>query len=207
MQDRQKFLQDLARRRYLSMLQYLPKISKEKVREYTTLILTFIALIIFSIFAINPTLSTIFDLKKQISDSQFAVESLKKKLINLNSLSTQYQTLQPDLPILLSALPQTPNVASVVGQVQQLAQLKNVQIVALESTNVSLYPPPKPGDAEKYFIFNVTVQGNYESLISFMTSITTFTRVTSVESVAYTVSAQENQLPKLTIRARAYFLP
>lgn len=207
MQDRRKFLQDLARRRYLSMLQYLPKVSKEKVQEYTTLILTFIALTIFAVFAINPTLTTVINLKKQISDSQFAVESLKKKLVNLNSLSIQYEQLQPDLPLLFTALPQTPGAASVMGQVQQLAQTKNVKIVSLESTSVGLYPPPKTGGTEKYFVFNITVQGNYTSLISFYTSITTFTRITSVESIAYTIGEKEDVLPKLTIRARAYYLP
>lgn len=189
------------------MLQYLPKISKEKVQEYTTLILTFIALTIFAFFAINPTLTTIINLKKQISDSQFAVDSLKKKLANLNSLSIQYENLQPDIPLLFTALPQTPGTASVMGQIQQLAQVKNVKIVSLESTNVGLYPPPKAGGTEKYFVFNVTVQGNYTSLINFYTSITTFTRITSVESLAYTTGEKADVLPKLTIRARAYYLP
>jgi Tfp pilus assembly protein PilO len=207
MQDRRKFLQDLARRRYLSMLQYLPKISKEKVQEYTTLILTFIALTIFAVFAINPTLTTVINLKKQISDSQFAVDSLKKKLVNLNSLSIQYESLQPDIPLLFTALPQTPGAASVMGQVQQLAQTKNVKIISLESTSVGLYPPPKTGSTEKYFVFNITVQGNYTSLINFYTSVTTFTRITSVESIAYTIGEKEDVLPKLTIRARAYYLP
>ena len=207
MQDRRKFLQDLARRRYLAMLQYLPKISKEKVKEYTTLILTFIALIIFSIFAIKPTLTTIIDLKKQISDSEFAVKSLQTKLVNLNSLSLQYQNLQTDLPVLFAALPQNPTPASVVGQVQQLAQLKNVQITTLESTTVGIFPPVQPGTGEKYFVFNVTVQGNYQSLISFLSSITSFTRLTSIESVSYTFSEKEGVLPRLTVRARAYFMP
>lgn len=189
------------------MLQYLPKVSKEQVKEYTTLIFTFIALIVFSIFAIKPTLATIIDLKRQISDSEFAVKSLKTKLANLNTLSVQYERLQPDLPILFAALPQNPTPASVVGQVQQLALKKNVQVVTLQSTTVGLYPPTKPGSGEKYFVFNVTVQGNYASLVSFLTSITSFTRLTSIESIAYTKSEKEDVLPKLTIRARAYFMP
>ena len=207
MEDRRRFLQNLAKRRYLAMAQYLPKISKEKIQEYSALILTLIALIVFGVFAINPTLTTVIELRKQLEDSQFAVERLKTKVVNLNALSQQYQVLQPDLPILLEALPQKPSPSVLLGQIHELANQEGVKVLTLDSSEITLYPPLRATGKEASFIFTLSVQGNYNSLLSFMDSLITFNRLVQFESISYLKPEKETILPRLSIRGRAYFLP
>ena len=59
----------------------LPDLKKEKTKKYSSIIFSLISLSFFGIFAINPTLSTIAKLRKELSDTKFVDEQLVKLLI------------------------------------------------------------------------------------------------------------------------------
>ena len=80
-------------RKYRAFLKLLPPIKNENTRIITTLILTFAAMTFFGAFAINPTLTTIVNLKKQLEDSQIVYNKLVEKNNNLSFLLNQYNSL------------------------------------------------------------------------------------------------------------------
>src|SRR5215469_6686309 len=97
------YFENLSAIRYREYLKLLPNMQEEKTRSFVTLILTFAALSFFGIFAINPTLTTIANHEKQISDDTQVDQQLKTKINNLSSLEQQYNLLGNDLTNILSA--------------------------------------------------------------------------------------------------------
>ena len=66
------------------LIALLPRLREKKIQTFTTLALTLITFTVFSVFAISPTLGTITDLQKQISDSQFVNQQLQTKITALS---------------------------------------------------------------------------------------------------------------------------
>lgn len=213
MDTKKSFLAGLSRKRYLEVLRSLPTLQKERAKEYGTLILTFFALSFFSIFAINPTLSTITDLRKQLADNQAADSALKTKIKNLATLQQAYATLQPDLGYIQTAIPQTPKAIELLGKVQSISQQANVSILALQVSDVALYSS-KQGLTSKgrttkapSFSFLVRIQGTNDQLLSFLSSFLSFDRIITLESLSVATNEKQSTQPILTIRANAYYLP
>ena len=68
----------------------LPDFKEEKTRRLSSIVFSLLALSIFGLFAINPTLSTIARLKKELSDAKFVDQQLTEKIANLSSLQEVY---------------------------------------------------------------------------------------------------------------------
>lgn len=146
------YFNNLTASRYREYLKLLPDIQKENTRAVVTLIFTFFAMSFFGIFAINPTLSTIVTLKKQLADSQLVHDNLKTKISNLSVLQQQYAQLNADLPIVFEAIPEEARATSLLGQIMGLAKEKRVVIVSLGTAKISLLesaqnPTTPPSDA------------------------------------------------------------
>lgn len=132
------YFSNLTASKYKEYLKLLPDIQKENTRAVVTLIFTFFAMSFFGIFAINPTLSTIVTLKKQLSDSELVHNNLKTKISNLSSLQQQYTQLNSDLPLVFEAVPKNAQATILLGQIMGLAKEKRVDITSLEAANIEL---------------------------------------------------------------------
>lgn len=213
MDNKQSFLQGLSRKRYLEVLKSLPTLQKERVREYGTLILTFVALSFFSVFAISPTLSTITDLRKQLADNQAADSALKTKIKNLSTLQQAYASLTPDLSYIDAAIPKNPNVIQLLAQIQGLSQDANVSLLSLQVSDVSLITSKQSavkkssGEVAPSFAFLIRVQGSSDQLVSFLSKFISFDRITTIDSISYITDTKLNTVPTMTIHANAYYLP
>jgi Tfp pilus assembly protein PilO len=213
MDTKQSFLSGLSRKRYLEVLRDLPTLQRERVKEYGMLILTFFALSFFSIFAISPTLSTITDLTKQLSDNQAADSALKTKIKNLSTLQQIYTTIQPDINYVETAIPSNPNVTDLIGKIQGISKKTNVSLLALQVSDVSLYSP-KHGLIKKgktiqapTFSFLVRVQGSQDNLLSFISSFISFDRIVTIQSLSFVTDIKQNANPTVSIQANSYFIP
>src|SRR3989344_8503364 len=90
--------------------EYLPDLKKEKTQKYSSIIFSLISLSFFGLFAINPTLSTIAKLKKELSDAKFVDSELAEKIANLSSLQEKYNIVEQDIPFVLAAVPKNPQI-------------------------------------------------------------------------------------------------
>ena len=76
--------------------------------------LSFFALAFFTIFAIRPTLTSFFNLRKQISDSQEVNKQLDSKINMLLAAQQTYQDYQAEIELLDQALPKDPQFAQLI---------------------------------------------------------------------------------------------
>lgn len=229
------YFENLTINKYREKLKLLPAVQQENARIIVTLILTFFAMSFFGIFAINPTLSTIITLQKQLSDSQIVHDSLKTKITNLSSLQQQYTQLQPDLPFVLEAIPQETKAPTLLSQIIGLAKEKQIKITFLNATAISLYgnSAPKEGtpvtqttqasisptqsptsnskinsddnSSETSYAFSLKAQGSYDNLILFSKALTQINRIINIDSMLLNKDEKQNFLV-LNLSGRAYYL-
>ncbi len=179
----------------------LPYLKKQKNQEYFMVILTLGATIFFALFAINPTISTIVKLRKEIDDSRFVESALTKKINNLSTLSTEYSAIQTDIPVALDAIPENPEAPTLVGQIQTIAKNTNVIIEDLDISEVGL--TDEGASISSKFSFELTGTSNYDSLNSFISELISMQRIVAIEKISFTKNSDSETL-QLDLRGSAY---
>lgn len=172
---------------YGRYLELIPNFKKEKAQKFTTIVLTIVAIIILAIFAINPTLSTIANLQKELDDAKFVVEKLDTKINNLSILQTKYETLKADLPIIYEAVPKTEEVALLTAQLQTVAAENNLAIVSIQSSDFF------DSNNFSYFTFNISMQGEYEDIVNFLNKVVNMQRIVDLNDINVTSAGEENK--------------
>lgn len=187
--------------KYLSAI--LPRLAEKRVQSFTTITLSLVTLSFFGIFAISPTLSTIADLQKQISDSQFVNDQLSTKIINLTNLQVSYKQIQKSLPVLFNAIPYNPDVTVLIGQLQQIAKQSNVTLNHVQTLPVDV----SNSTNTKYnsYSFALDVSGSSEDIQNFLNTIVNFNRLITVDAVSLSQSSTITDSYTLSFRGKAYF--
>jgi Tfp pilus assembly protein PilO len=197
------YFENLSATKYREYLKLLPNIHQETTRNFVTLALTFAALSFFGIFAINPTLSTIFDLRKQLADDVSANQQLQTKINNLSSLQQQYTQLGSNLTNIYSAVPQNPQAPLLSAQIAALGQKHTITLTSYRVSEVELASTPKDAKIQS-FTFTLQAEGSYTNMLSFSTELTRLTRLLTVESIEIGKDTKSDNLV-LTLRGRGYF--
>lgn len=201
-------LENFRRKKYFN---HLPQFKEEKTQQFTTVVLSLLAFIIFGVFGISPTLSTISQLKKQISDSQEVKTKLIQKRENLSKLQASYATIEGDLPLVEKALPNTPNVPLLTANFQYLGKTESITITHLQLSQVDLDPQQHKKNtqstlqATRSFAFSMGIEGTYANCLNFLQKLTSFDRIVTLDSLSMTKNTTDTII-KLELHGKAYFL-
>ena len=181
----------------------LPDFKEERTQKFITIILTLIAVSFFALFAINPTLSTIAQLKKQVSDNELVDKQLSQKINNLTILQQKYTALKNDIPIIISAIPKGPEIPLLVAQVQAASINSNVSLNSLQTFQVEV---GKPSVSKKFssFSFALSAGGSYNDLLRFISTISNMQRIVSVDILSFTTKSGSNLL-ELNFKGKSFF--
>jgi len=196
------YFEGLAATKYREYLKLLPDIHKENTQLISVIIFTLAALSFLGIFAINPTLTTIVELKKQLADSEFVEQQLTAKIADLGTLQQKYTSLSGDIPVVYGAIPQNPTLPLLIAQVQGLAKSKNVHITAIHVSEVQLAGAHENPDGLS-FLFNIDGTGAYDDIMNYAFALSNFSRIVTIESLTVEKDPKTNLLD-LSVRGRAY---
>lgn len=201
------FFYNLTPKQYREYLKLLPSLKDEKSQMYVMLAFTFIAMSFFGIFAINPTLSTIVELKRQYADLQFVYEKLVTKTQSLSVLLQKYQSMSVDLPVIFESMPKSPEAARLVGQVNSLLRTSNLKIRSFRTFGFEISPEKKNiANSASSFMFSLEATGEYGDMIDFVSHMTKLSRLITVESVSVLKDEKRREII-LNLRGRGYYLP
>lgn len=183
-------------------LPFVPDFKEERTQKFTTIVLTVITLSFFGIFAINPTISTILRLQRELEDDKLVDAKLAEKIQNISTLQKKYASLQADLPIILSAIPQNAEVPLFAAQTQGVAKNSNVAIENFQTFEVET----GKSATRKYasFSFALSVSGSYNDLYKFLTTLANMQRVVAIDLLSLTKKTGNSQL-ELAIKGKAFF--
>lgn len=181
----------------------LPYLKKDKNQQYFAVIITLGASIFFALFAINPTLSTIVKLRKDVTDSREVEAKLSAKITNLSSLSQAYQDITDDIPYVLNAIPPKPEAPTLIAQIQSIAQASSVSISDVKTDPIILITPDSTQSSSLYF--DLSAKSDFEGLSIFVSKLTNMERVVSIDSIS--ISKTEGEIINLSINIKgsAYY--
>ena len=183
---------------------YLPDFKKEKTQQFVTVVFTFVALTFFALFAINPTLSTIAKLKKELKDDQFVEQQLKQKIANLQSLQNEYGEVEKDLEVVLKAIPENPDAPILVADIQGFAVSENVNLTGTQVFEVEVSKADTPLGYSS-FVFSLTAEGSYKNLYNFIEKLSRMRRIISFESISLTKTSSDNSNLVLNLKGNSFF--
>lgn len=197
-----KNITDIRKIRYLEIL---PDFKNEQAQKFTNIILTLIAISLFGIFAINPTLSTIAKLKKELKDNEFVDRSLQEKLTNIVILQKKYVEIQDDIQYAFDAIPTRPEVPLLMAQIQSIAHNTNVHISNLQNLQVELFKQ-NVGEKKYYsYSFSLGGLGTFEDISAFISKIVNMQRVVSIDTFSIDKTADKNGALRFSLQGLAYY--
>lgn len=185
----------------------LPYLNQERSQKFFGIVLTLFALSFFGFFAINPTVSTILKLQKELSDSEFVLSQLDSKIKNLSKLREEYVSLQNDLPTVTNAITTQPDVHLLFAQIQSIAKTSNVTIKKLQNFQVEVLKNDREKE-KKYYTYSFSIAGNgsFVSISNFVSTITSMQRIVDVDVFSINNIAGENsQSLGFNIQGTAFF--
>lgn len=201
-----KLPEDIFKLKDSKYIAYLPDFKKDKTQKISSIVFSLLALSFLGIFAINPTLSTIAKLRKDLDDSRFVSQKLQEKISNLHSLQQGYSAIQNDIYVVMNAVPKDPQLPTIMGQIQALSQRNNIDISSIQSFEVEAVGiSNKPKDFSS-FSFSVSGNGSRESIANFASSLVGMQRVISVENLSISKNANpSSQTVSFDLKGKAYF--
>ncbi len=188
-------------------------VDSKKRQTYLELILTFVTILFFGVFALKPTFSTIATLLGDITNLEEVNDKLKEKL---DSLATAQQVLDKNrdqLYFVQEALPDSPDLATFVAQIDRANEDSEFVLETIRFGDYEVDPSGKPKvvDAniqEKGPIgdwnnieFTIDGTGKYDAILEFAKKIVNFRRVVVLDSISidYSDVNNENDLPEVVI--------
>ena len=191
---------------YAKYLILIPQLKEEKTQKFITIVLTLLMSILLGLFAINPTLSTIANLQRQIDDDKFVDQQLTLKISNLSILQTKYAAIRGDLSIVYDGVPKTQLSPLMLGQIQSIAKDSNVEIINLQTFPVVNSESKDINKKYSSFNFEVSASGNYKDMLSFIGKLVNFQRVVSINSISISsVKYNNTNSLQLDINGSAFF--
>jgi len=177
---------------------------QKKVRVYTEIILSLLAIAFFLFFAIKPTLITITGLIKEIKDKKMITQRLEEKINNLNLAQKEYFATQDDFYLIDQALPKDPQISVLIKQFEILASKNGVSLEGIQYSSLDIKNKIVSTNYQTVD-FKMAVSGDYQSLKNFLSSLSNFRRLFRVKGFGFKTSKKEGQL-SLSIDGETFFL-
>ena len=168
-------------RRYRRII--APAFKSKKTKAYGMLILSLLTASFFIVFAIRPTITTIAKLRKETQDNQYVEEKLSEKINTLTILDQIYKKIEGDLNSVEAVIPSQPNFENLLPIIEDTAVKHQLGILSLQFKPVDLLKPrPEQSNFQANPVaFQVTLTGNYQNLISGLTSLSDASRLITID--------------------------
>lgn len=183
----------------------LPDFTEERTQAFTTIALSLLAFSILGFFAIQPSLTTIAQLRKELDDSKQVRDSLDLKIKNLSFLQSQYFQIEPDIPTIFAAVPQNPDAAILIGQLQAVAKDAEVTIVRINALEVELARKTEDPKLKSTYFFTLDATGSHDRITTLLSTLVDYQRIASIDSITLTKNEDAGGAYSASVRGIAYF--
>lgn len=192
---------------YAKYLAFMPDLKQERTKKFTTIVLTLVASIILGLLAINPTVSTIANLRKQIDDGMFVNQKLQQKINNLSTLQQKYANVQNDLSVITAAIPTSAQVPTLVADIQTVAKDADLKLDSFQTLEVNLSKATITDKNYSSFNFGLSAGGSYQQITNFLDNLTNFQRIITITNISISKPNNINSggILQLSIQGTAFF--
>lgn len=188
--------------------------AKPNFRAYLEILMSLGAIIIFSIFAIKPTILTIIDLNNEIKTKESINQKLSQKVNNLRLATNLLQAESTNLIGIDQAVPDSAAAETLINQLETLSSTNGLTVTNFVASDIVLkgeYLKKKRVDdtnplsenvKELGFTFSVT--GDYQNLYNFLVNVENLRRPVKIDSFLFNSvrSPDDTRIIILTITGR-----
>lgn len=151
------------------------------------------AVLFFALFAIRPTLLTMSDLIKEIEDKKELDQQLTRKIAALSTVQSEYLQLQPELPVLDEAIPNSPYLIRSLKIIEKLASDQGLVIESITLPEIpdetELVPSSEKIDRNDIAV-GVSITGQYPEIRQFVEDLRNSRRSFVIESVVFSTEEE-----------------
>lgn len=193
----------------------------KKIQNYSYNIFFFVVFSFFTIFAIQPNLSTAFRLQKELQDLRLQnkkSEEVILQIVNYQSLMEEYRD---NLTVLDEAVPSTPELAKVVNEISKTASDSGLIVNSLIIESIGFKGDSgtdngsTPGDnalgnltnQPDLMSFTITIEGtaSFSQITQFLNQVIGQRRLKTYDSIILS-AGNSNESMVITILVRTYYL-
>lgn len=193
--------------RYFTYIKPLTRIPL--VRTYGSTIFTFVAMSIFVIFAIKPTIETIITLQKKLQDSRQVLEQVTTKAENLSVGKQNYDNLNSDIKSKIqTSIPNGLNLTTLVSPFELSVRSFDATISAIQIQPLIIENKTATTFVNKLdeVSFTVNIEGPYEKLLQILEEIQKSPRLISIDNLMINKGAAGSTNLLMSITGKAYYL-
>src|SRR3989344_6125119 len=190
--------ESLKYRRYYRALEEAAQ--KPQTQAYSGAVFSFLAVSLFRLYAILPTMRTVLFLRRDIADKTRVNTQMEEKITALIEAQAAYEAAGEQLELVGQAIPTTPQAVELAVQLRNLARITGasisaVQIAAVplvtEAATVSATVAPPQSD----YPVSVTIVGSFPAIQSFLEGLISMRRIVLLESLRIIPAAGVQGLP------------
>lgn len=165
-------------------------LGKPEIRAGLEVLLAFLTVSFFAVFAIRPTVATISQLVSDTRSQKEISNQLDEKIKALREAQELWSAQQGTIKLLDGALPKDPLPDQAIQQIEGLAAKHNTALVAVNVGKAHLFgPSPKKPQAD--FEASFSVLGTFENTRAFLQEVEHLRRVMVVKSFSYGPAKKE----------------
>lgn len=133
-------------------------LSKKEIADYTYITLFFIISTMFVVFAIRPSLTIAFALRKEAQELKKINNKYEQNIVKIIALQSQLESVRNKIYLLEEATPSKPEIKIVVNNLQTAADQSGVQLKEFTIPEIIL-----KGELKKEGLQNIPLSLNLES--------------------------------------------
>lgn len=188
--------------------QIIKKLFSEKTKDYTYFSLFFIIFSIFVVFAIKPSLTTAFSLKKEAEDLTKVNSYYDKIVMGVVNVQSLLENNRDNLFLIEQAISARPKVNKVAGDLQDAADKNDLKISKLSIEEINLTKDTQ--GVLKTVRVSMEARSSFENLMGFVRSFYEQRRIKSLNKLTVSrenteVSTGSGQL-KIVFDLEGYYL-
>lgn len=159
----------------------IPKeIFSKKARDYTFAVLFLLIFSGFIVFAIRPSITTAFSLKRQEADLSKVDRLYEDKIMDIAAVQTQVEQHRDNLPLLDQAVSENPQVNKMVEDIKNIADKNHFAIKKANIADVDLAGSPTTINNVRLMVEGTT---NFPDLMSFFGELSSQRRLKIVDQL------------------------
>lgn len=184
---------------------------RRDIRSYLELTLSLLAIIIFSLFAIRPTIITIGSLLKEIEAKNEVITQMDQKIVSLTQAQTAYEEHINDFVFLDQAAPEETKPLLYVRQIEGIAQQAGVELQYYTSDDpIDVLSATDNQESEQLsapiaFKLTINVKGEYENLYQFLNLLENLRQPFVIDDLSIVENSEEPNLLYMYMSGYTYY--
>jgi len=177
-------------------------------KSYFMISITIAVVVVFTVFAIVPVVTTVFELNEKIEKGEAVSQQMSQKITNLNSLRSDMFRLENQIIKADQSLPESSRVDIIIASLELIAEKFDLELTSLA--------PSEEGEINQDQVFipaglgaqalSALFVGSEDDVIAFLDQIENLPRQIDVQSITYRViDVKEPEQKQITMQIIYYF--